>query len=111
MKFLALYVGAADPEEKASLSEERINALMADWARWMSDNETAIVDPGAPLGATLRVQTSGITPTRNMLVGYTIVEADSHEAAAALFAAHPHLRLLPGNAIEVMECPEIEGEA
>ncbi len=111
MKYLALYVGAADPEEKASLSEERINALMADWARWMAENEAAIVDPGAPLGATLRVQTSGIAPTRNMLVGYAIVEADSHDAAAALFAGHPHLQLLPGNSIEVMECPELEGAA
>ncbi|MFI7689702.1 hypothetical protein ACIBQ6_11555 [Nonomuraea sp. NPDC049655] len=38
---------------------------------------------------------------------YAIVEADTHEDAAQLFSDHPHIALMPGNSIEVLECPPI----
>ncbi|HEY6641373.1 hypothetical protein [Povalibacter sp.] len=31
-----------------------------------------------------------ITDTRNVMPAYTIVQAESHEAAATLFGKHPH---------------------
>jgi hypothetical protein len=43
------------------------------------------------------------------LTGYTIVQAESHEAAAKLFENHPHFTLLPGNSIEIIECLDIPG--
>lgn len=45
--------------------------------------------------------------SRGGLVAYAIVEADSHDAAVELFRGHPHLALLPGNSIEVLECPPV----
>jgi hypothetical protein len=33
-----------------------------------------------------------------------IVEAESHEAAAALFSEHPHFAVFPGDSVEIMEC-------
>jgi hypothetical protein len=35
------------------------------------------------------------------------VEADSHDEAVRIFSGHPHLELLRGNSIEVIECPSV----
>jgi hypothetical protein len=41
---------------------------------------------------------------------YTVVQADSQEAAAKLFQNHPHFTMFPGEGVEVMEClPMPEG--
>jgi hypothetical protein len=40
--------------------------------------------------------------------GYSIVQAESHEAAAALFANSPHLTM-PGATVEVMEIMPMPG--
>lgn len=40
---------------------------------------------------------------------YTVVQADSHEAAAKLFENHPHFMIFPGDAVEVMERLPIPG--
>ena len=52
---------------------------------------------------------TGIADTRNDLTGYTIVQAESHEAAAKLFQNHPHFTMFPGNGVEIMECLPIPG--
>lgn len=59
---------------------------------------------GSPLGKTKRVDKNGISETRNELGAWTIVEAESHEAAAKLFLNHPHFMIFPGESVEVMEC-------
>jgi len=38
------------------------------------------------------------------MTAYTIVQAESHEAAAELFASHPHFMIFPGDSVEIMEC-------
>ncbi len=38
------------------------------------------------------------------MTGFTVVQAESHEAAARLFENHPHFMAFPGEAIEIMEC-------
>ena len=37
------------------------------------------------------------------LGGFTIVQAESQEAAAKLFVNHPHFAIFPGDGVEVME--------
>jgi hypothetical protein len=115
-KFLALYVGTAEAMEKYQQSfpdpaqrKAREQAGMAGWTQWVRTNEKAIVDMGAPLGKTKRVDAGGMTDIRNAVAGYTIVQAPSHEAAAKLFENHPHFTLFPGDAVEVMPCLAIPG--
>ena len=48
----------------------------------------------------MRLASSAI---RNELAGYTIVRAESHEAAAKLFENHPHFTVFPGERVEIME--------
>jgi hypothetical protein len=37
------------------------------------------------------------------LSGYTIVQAQSQEAAAQMFRDHPHFTMFPGDSVEIME--------
>jgi hypothetical protein len=67
------------------------------------------VQHGCPLGKTKRISETGIADTRNDLAGYTIVQAESHEAAAKLFQDHPHFTMFPGEAVEIMVCLPIPG--
>ena len=50
-----------------------------------------------------------ISRVRNNLTGYTLVRAESHEAAAALFLDHPHFSIFPCDAVEVMEVLPVPG--
>jgi hypothetical protein len=64
---------------------------------------------GGPIGKTKRVSAAGVAATRNDTCGYVVVQADSHEAAAKLFEGHPHFSIMPGEAVEVMECLPVPG--
>jgi hypothetical protein len=103
MKFLALYLAspAAIDQMMANATPEQMKAGMAAWMTWMKTNEKSMVDMGAPLGRTIRVSQSSSASVRNEVTGYTVVWADSHEAAARLFEGHPHLQV-PGATIDIM---------
>ena len=73
------------------------------WMKWMSANKTSIVEVGAPLGKTKRVDSNGASNTKNEIGGYSVVQAESHDAATKIFGKdHPHLQM-PGAWIEIME--------
>jgi hypothetical protein len=84
--------------------KERQRSGMDAWMRWGNEHEKSIVAQGTPLGKTKRADADGVSDTRNMMTGYVIVEAESHEAAARLFANHPHFSIFPGQSVEIMEC-------
>jgi hypothetical protein len=50
------------------------------------------------------VSPAGIADIRNNMSAFTIVQAESQEAAARLFLGHPHFTLFPGDGVEIMEC-------
>jgi hypothetical protein len=110
-RFLAIYIGTEAALEKShwnKLDEEKRRALDASglkaWMEWGVANSAAIVDQGSPLGKTKRASREGITDTKNVMTGYVIIQADSHEAAAKLFKNHPHFTIFPGDSVEIMEC-------
>jgi hypothetical protein len=115
-KFLVVFTGTAasrkatgwdalEPKER----ERREQEGMARWMRWGEEHPGAIVENGGPLGSTKRVSRDGISDTSNNLAGYTIVQAESHAAAAAMFKDHPHFSIFPGDGVEIMECLPIPG--
>lgn len=106
-KFLAVLNGAADESNKAELSDERQMEFMAAWGAWAQAHEHSLLDPGSPLFRKKRLNGQSIEDFEDGKVAYTIVEAESHDAAVELFVDHPHLGLIPGNSIEVLECPPI----
>lgn len=109
-KFVALYMAPASAIEKmmASSTPEQMKSGMDAWMSWMKSNASAVTDMGAPLGKNKRVTAAGASSTRNEVTGYTIVEADSPDAAAALFVKHPHLQI-PGAYIDVLPVMPIPG--
>jgi hypothetical protein len=110
-KFLVVYMADRAVFEKMMLEStpEMQKAGMAAWMKWMSANQAALVDGGAPLGPTKRVTASGVSDVRNEMGGYSIVQAESHEAATGMFGKDfPHLQV-PGAWIEVVEIMSIPG--
>jgi hypothetical protein len=106
--FLGIYTGRATPTGERP-DDATVARGMAAWHKWMHDNAAAVVTSGGPLGKTKRVGKDGITDIRNRMVGFIVVKAENHEAAAKLFEGHPHFTIFPGDSVEVMECLPVPG--
>jgi hypothetical protein len=109
--FLATYIGSVSSSEKAQspIPADVERAGMEAWGRWIAEHASLIHDYGTPLGKTKRVSANGIIDAENRIVGYVIVKAESHEAAAKIFEEHPHFSVFPGDSVEVMECLAMPG--
>jgi len=107
-KYLALYLASSADFEKAmkESTPERQKQGMEEWRKWADKHRGEIVELGAPLGKTKRVTKSGVENMKNQVGGYTIVQADSHDEAARIFADSAHF-MMPASWIEVMEIREI----
>ena len=115
-KFMAVFTGSpSSPEGQRwqALDEktrkEREAAGLKAWHEWGAKHAAVTVGDGGPLGKTKRVTKAGIADTRNSMSGFTIVQAESHEAAARLFENHPHFSIFPGDGVEIMEIMPIPG--
>jgi hypothetical protein len=108
-KFVVLYcapVGSMD-EMKKSTTPEQTEQQNAGWKTWMNAHKDDIVDMGAPVGKNLRVTSKGVDAVRNEIGGYTIVQAESQEAAAKMFMDNPMLLMAPAyiDVLEIMPMP------
>ena len=114
--FLAVYTGSATSPERSKWDaldpaqrKEREVAGMKAWGEWAAKNQAVIVTTGGPLGKTKRVSSKGVADIRNEMAAYTVVKAESHDAAAAVFVNHPHFTIFPGDGVEIMEVLPIPG--
>lgn len=87
---------AKPPEERKEVEEK----MKGEWDAWTAENASSLIETGG-VGKTVRVDANGVTATKNDLMMYSMVQADSPEAAAQLFAGHPHLGI-PEATIEIM---------
>jgi len=97
-KYLFAYTGGATPETEAEQQ-----AVMAAWTNWFGEIGSAIADPGNPFGPSKAVAGSGAVSDGGPsgLTGYSLVTADSLDAAAELAKGCPVLT--NGGAVEVYE--------
>lgn len=109
-KFFVLYMAPVAEFQKmmASSTPEQQKAGMDEWMKWADAHKSDIVDLGQPLGKTKRVNTSGVSDVKTDVGGYSIVQAESHEAAAKLFEGHSHLQI-PGAYIDILEIVSMPG--
>jgi len=112
--YLAVFTGnpnAMAEWEKLSEAERnsRQAAGMKGWHDWAQKHQKDIVQMGGPLSRTKLVDKSGIRDIRNNLGAFTVVQAESQQAAAEMFVGHPHFMLFPGEGVEVMEVMPIPG--
>ncbi len=113
--YLAIFTGHPRAMEQfrqlpADEQARRQAAGMAAWQAWAQKHQDSIVQMGGPLGKTKKVGPSGVEDIRNTMGAFTIVKAESHEAAAKLFEGHPHFTIFPGDGVEVMPVLPIPGQ-
>ena len=84
-RFLVTYHGSGMPSDPALMEQAK-----AAFAAWLASAGDAVVDPGAPV--TLATQVASGEPLAAVDVGgYSIVQADDTEGAAAVLASHPYV--------------------
>jgi hypothetical protein len=111
-KFLALYLAPSSVLAEWSKTDPGIkkaseDKMKKDWDNWMGAHSKMIADTEAG-GKTKRITSHGVSDTKNDIMLYSVVEAETHEAAAKAFANHPHLQI-PQSSIEVMEIRPMSG--
>ncbi len=97
--FLLIYTGGTIPE-----SQEEGARVMAAWGTWYGRLGAAIVDGGNPLSGSKHVTAQGVGEGAVSVpppTGYTIIAADSLDAAVALVENHPHVQY--GGQVSVFE--------
>lgn len=101
-EFMFAYHGGKKPE-----SPEEGAEMMAKWHAWIGELGDAMVNPGTPVGMSKTVSSSGVTDDGgpNPLSGFSVVKADSMEAALELARGCPFLET--GGTIEVAEMMEM----
>ena len=102
-KYVLLYTGGGMPE-----SEEEGAKVMAAWGAWMGSLGAALVDGGNPFSNAKNISSDGSVsdgPVGTRNTGFSIINADSHDAAVALAKGCPHLK--SGGQITVYETMEM----
>ena len=93
-RYIVLYHADVTATEQMQQSADDGAAEMQAWMEWAQRVGAALVDMGSPLGATTAETDEGsATVARSTAVGYSMLEAPDADAAAAMMAGHPHLRI------------------
>ena len=94
--YIFAYHGGKKPE-----SPEAGAKLMAKWQAWIGGLGDAMVNTGTPLGMSKTVSSDGVSDDggSNPLSGFSIVKADSMDAALEMAKVCPFLDL--GGTLEV----------
>ncbi len=98
--FIIAYHGGKKPE-----SPEEGAKHMAKWKAWIGGLGDAVVNPGTPLGKSKIVSSAGVSDDggSNSLTGFSIVKADSMDAALEMAKECPFLDIGTLEVAEVMK--------
>jgi hypothetical protein len=114
--FLAVFLGDKSSPKMVAWNalpeverQKKAQAGIAAWKGWAEKNQAFIETMGGPLGKTKRVSPAGIEDVSNAMGAFSVVRAESLEAAAKIFENHPHFTHFPGEAVEVMPILPIPG--
>ena len=98
--YIIAYHGGKKPE-----SPEEGGKQMEKWQAWVDGLGDAVVNPDTPLGKSRIVSSDGVSDDGgpNSLTGYSIVKADTMDAALEMAKACPFLDIGTIEVAEVME--------
>jgi len=102
-KYVLAYHGGSMPETDAEKAE-----VMQAWGAWMGGLGDALIDPGNPVGQSATVKADGSVAQdggANPLSGYSLLSADSQEAAIKAASGCPILQR--GGTVEIAETFDI----
>jgi hypothetical protein len=100
--YIFAYHGGKIPE-----TPEEGAKVMEQWGAWMEKTGEAMVNPGNPAGMSKTVSSGGVTNDggANPISGFSVVKANSIEAAIEIARTCPHLTY--EGTIEVAELLEM----
>ena len=109
--FLLVYRGG-DPNFMENSTPEQMQQMMQEWGAWFEELEASgnLRNPGsalAPGGAVVSANgqniatDSAMAEVKELIGGFSIIAADSLEAATELAKGSPHLGAHPGSTIDV----------
>jgi hypothetical protein len=104
-QYVIVYLGGDQPS-----SPEEGKQHFAKYKEWLSSLGDSAVSPANPLKDTSTVNSDGTVTTGSTtsMSGFTIIEADSMEAALLIAKACPFLDI--GGSLEVSELIEMPGQ-
>jgi hypothetical protein len=108
-KYLFIYHAPMTPADAAPPDPEQMATVMQQWNDWAAKVGDGMVDFGTPLANGTRVSTDGTSDSTREVAGYSLIEAESKEAAIELAKVHPHLNMPGGCEIEVHEALPVPG--
>lgn len=101
-QYVLAYIGGNHPSDPEEGAKHR-----ADWMAWVQGLGEAVVNPGTPLSGTKSVTSSGVSDSSSTMSGFSIVEADSMEAAIEMAKSCPFLDI--DGTIDVSEVMQMGG--
>ncbi len=104
-QYIIVYLGGDKP-----YSPEEGKQHMSKYMEWLTSLGDAAVSPANPLKNTSTVKSDGsvISGGTSTMSGYTIIEADSMDAALSIAKACPFLDV--GGSLEVSELMQMPGK-
>jgi hypothetical protein len=102
-KYLVTYTGGNQPGD---MTQEQTAQVMEAWTAWYTRLGEAVVDFGNPTGASRVIAPDGaVSDSGPGITGYSLINAESLDAAVELCRVHPHLDA--GGTITISETFEI----
>jgi len=101
-QFIFTYHGGKQPE-----TPEEGQKSMEEWKAWAANLGPALINPGTPVGITKVLTKDGVSenPSPHPIMGFSILEADSMDAALDMLRDCPHFRY--EGTLEVSEMMEM----
>ena len=101
-KYVLLYTAVGDQATMAPTPEEQ-QASIAAWNAWFEGMGEKVVEAGNPFGPSKTVATDGVVSdgAASRVTGYSVIEADSLDAATELAKGCPNLA--DGGGVEIYE--------
>lgn len=104
-QFIFTYHGGEKPQTPEAGKEG-----MEKWKTWAAGLGAALINPGTPVGITKVLTREGVSsePSPHPIAGFSIIEADSMEAALEMLKDCPHIHMMNGT-LEISEMMQMPG--
>ena len=113
-KFLAIFTCAENSKNHQAWKQldqqsrdTRLQEGSLAKSKWTEKYKNRIVFEGSSLGnKTKLIDTQGVQDIPSRIGAFIMIQAATHEDAAAIFLEHPHFAIFPGDGVEVLECTD-----
>lgn len=75
---------------------------MEEWGKWMEAHKADLADMGGAIGKNTQMSATGSEEKSNDIGGYSVLQAESKEAALAILKDNPHF-MMQGSVIDIAE--------